>query len=121
LVAQPAWAQGRPWTMVELGATSPPLVVAPTAGALSLLQAADAFGRLDAAPTSRAPPGPSPSLVVDAPQLTGVDAASPAPALDGDSTPSMLPDMVQHALPPRCGDVAISLFCFFFSIFLCRL
>ena len=95
--------------------------MASTAGALSLLQAADALGRLDAAPTSsRALPDPSPSLVVDAPSLTGVDAASLAPALDGDSAPSTLPDMVQRALPPRCGDVAFSLFCFFFSIFLCK-
>ena len=57
-------------TMVELGATSPPLVAAPTASALILLQAADTLGRLDAAPTSRAPPGPSLSLVVDAPAST---------------------------------------------------
>jgi len=58
-------------TTVELGVTSPPLVVAPTASALSLLQAADVLGRLDAAPTSsRAPPGPCPPLVVDASSLT---------------------------------------------------
>ena len=57
-------------TMVELEATSLPLVAAPTASALILLQAADTLGRLDAAPTSRAPPGPSPSLVVDAPAST---------------------------------------------------
>ncbi|XP_066324131.1 uncharacterized protein [Miscanthus floridulus] len=76
-------------TTVELGVTSPPLVMAPTAGALSLLQAADALGRLDATPTSScAPPDPSPSLVVDAPSLTGVDTASLAPVLDGDSAPS---------------------------------
>ena len=40
-------------TTVELGATSLPLVAAPTASALSLLQAADTLGRLDAAPMSR--------------------------------------------------------------------
>jgi hypothetical protein len=88
--------------MPAVGSTSMSLVAAPATGALSLLQSANALGRLDAAPTPCAPPSSASSLAVDAPPLTGIDvASSSAPALDGDSMRSTLRDMVQPAPPPR--------------------
>lgn len=78
----------------QLGAASPPLFTASPTGTLSLLQAADALSRLDAAPTVHALLGPAPFLVVDALMVTGVDAASSAPVLDGDSARVTLPDVV---------------------------